>query len=220
MATDYKTTFRRYGRFYRNVRKHMQRKEVLVSSNIILTFFTISFFAVFAIRPTALTISSLWREIKDKRSVQKQLEEKISNLEEAQTALASMEEDLELLDNALPSSVEFPRLVKTLEYLASTHNLLISSSNFSNIELYISVAQASESASEIETHSFSLGLTGSFSDIRSFVEDLEQLGRLISIKSISVGPLREQIRVDALDLGTSIDSDTYSFPEEAAIDSK
>lgn len=213
MAADYRTTFRRYGRFYKNVRQQMQRKEVLVSTNIILTFFSISFFAVFAIRPTALTISKLWREIKDKKTVQTQLEQKISDLSEAQSALASMEEDLILLDNAIPPTVEFSGFVRTIEYFASTHGLLISSSRFLNIKLYASEEEASASAAQIETHSFSLGLKGSFSDIRSFIADLEQLGRLISITNVSMQPSRRQEREGVFDLVIGMDFNVYSFPE-------
>jgi Tfp pilus assembly protein PilO len=165
MAADYQMTFRRYGRFYKNVRQQMKRKEVLVSTNIILTFFTISFFAIFAIRPTALTISKLWREIKDKKSVQTQLDQKISDLAEAQQALDSMEEDLILLTNAIPPTMEFSRFVQTIEYLVLTKNLIMSSNRFNNIELYVSAEEASASAAQIVTHPFSLSLKGSFSSI-------------------------------------------------------
>lgn len=216
MAADYQTTFRRHGRFYKNVQRQMRRKEVLVSTNIILTFFTISFFAVFAIRPTALTISGLWREINDKKSVQTQLEEKISTLAEAQSALESLEEDLKLLENAVPSTVEFSRLVRTIEYLASNHTLLITSNRFTNIEIYTSTVQATASAAQINKHSFSLGVQGSFTDLKSFINDLERLERLITITSISVELPKSQVRENAFDLEISLKPDVYSFSEGAA----
>jgi Tfp pilus assembly protein PilO len=217
MAADYQTTFRRYGRFYKNVRRQMKRKEVLVSTNIILTLFTISFFAVFAIRPTALTISGLWREINDKKNVQSQLEGKISNLSEAQSALESMEEDLQLLENAIPATAEFSRLVKIIEYLASDNGLVLSSNSFSNIKLYQSAQQATASAAQIETHSFSVGLRGTFSDLGSFINDLEQLDRLISITSLTIHSSKRQVRKGVFDLEVSLRSDTYSFPEGAEL---
>lgn len=213
MAADYQLTYRRYGRFYKNVRTQMQRKEVLVSTNIILTLLTISFFAVFAIRPTALTISKLWREIKDKKTVETQLEMKISDLAETQSALALLKEDLVLLDNAIPPNMDFSRFARTIEYLASTHGLLITSNSYSNIELWLSAERASASATEIKTHSFLLKLRGSFSDIRSFIAELEQLNRLISITSVSIQPAKNQERRGLFDLNIGIDSNIYSFPE-------
>lgn len=218
MAADYQKTFRRYGRFYKGARKYMQRKEVLVSTNVMLTLFAISFFAVFAIRPTALTISRLWREIKDKKTVQAVLEEKIGDLLEAQSVLVSLENDLVLLDHAIPPTVEFSRLVRLVEYLASTHGLQMPSNRFNDIELYVSEETATASAAQIETHSFTLALKGSFSEIRSFVADLERLDRLISITSVSVQPSRKQVREGVFILELGLDAEAYSFPGGSQLD--
>lgn len=213
MAADYKTTFRRYGRFYQSSRKYMQRKEVLVSTNVILTLFTISFFAAFAIRPTALTISRLWREIKDKQQVRQQLEEKIANLEEAQSVLSQVEEDLFLLDAAIPSSFEFSRFVRIIEYLIATHRLQLNSNLYQNIELYVSEKEASATAVAAQTHPLSIKMKGAFTDIRSFVTDLERLDRIISINSITITPSRKQQREGLFDLEVGIEAQTYSFPK-------
>jgi Tfp pilus assembly protein PilO len=213
MAADFQTTFRRYGRFYQSSRRYMQRKEVLVSTNVILTLFTVSFFAAFAIRPTALTITRLWREITDKREVRTQLEEKISSLEKAQASLIDVEDDLTLLNSALPPTPDFSRFLRIVEYLASTHSLLLNSSRFQDIELYVSEQAASAAAAEVVTHSFSLSLRGSFSNIRAFLADLQHLDRTISLRTVSIRGSKKQEGADVFDLDFSVDADAFSYPE-------
>lgn len=216
MAADFQSTFRRYGRFYQSSRQYMQRKEVLVSTNVILTLFTVSFFAAFAIRPTALTISRLWREIQDKTTVRQQLENKITELGEAQTALSTLTQELGQLDRAVPAGVDFTRLVRVVEYVAVKHGVLLTSSRFSQITLYADRSQASASAEagQLLTHPFSLTVSGSFSSLRSFIEELERLDRLITIRSITLRQARAQDQAGLFDLQMSIESSAYSFPKE------
>jgi len=185
MVSNYQENFRRYGRFYRNARKYAQRPEVLIPTSLILALFTISFFAVVAIRPTAITIASLWREIQEKITIQTKLRDKIAKLEEAQTAYAILENDLVLLDRALPANADFSRLVKKVEYLAFSHELSIDSGRYESLDLWLK--EASES-SDIGTHPFTLVIRGSFMQLRSFVTDLERLDRLLSIKVASLHP--------------------------------
>lgn len=212
MAADFQTTFRRYGRFYQSTRKYMQRREVLVSTNVILTLFTISFFAAFAIRPTALTISRLWREIRDKRTVQMQLTRKIADLGVAQSALADLGEDLSLLTAAVPATDEFSRLVRLVEYLASQQGLLLTASRFQDVTIYQSAEEATAGAAEVRSHPFSLSLTGSFRGMRSFIVDLERLDRFIAIRSLTLRPSREAGQEGTLGLQLTVELVAYSFP--------
>lgn len=217
MAADFQKTFRRYGRFYQNSRKYMQRKEVLVSTNVILTLFTVSFFAAFAIRPTALTITRLWREINDKRTVRTQLEAKIADIEKAQLALSEVEEDLVLLDTALPDTPGFSRLVRLIEYLASSNGMFLSSSRIGSIELYASEAVASKSAAQIGTHPFSLSLRGSYTNIRAFLSDFHKLDRIVSLRSVSIRSSKKQGSEEILDLELAVDVDAFSFSGRSSI---
>lgn len=219
MAADFQMTFRRYGRFYQSTRQYMQRKEVLVSTNVILTLFTVSFFAAFAIRPTALTISRLWREIQDKTTVRQQLESKITELGEGQAMLLDLEEELALLDRAVPPGADFSRLVRIVEYVAGKHGLALSSSRYSEIPLYESgtLASASAEAGQLVTHPFSLTVNGSFSSLRSFIEELERLDRLITVSSVTLRPTRAQAEEGLIDLQINVESSAYSFPKGAEL---
>ena len=73
-----------------------------VSIELFLSIFTVIFFAVFAIRPTLLTIADLIKEIEDKEDLIVQLDRKIASLSSAETEYRKFYYQLGLLDEAIP----------------------------------------------------------------------------------------------------------------------
>jgi Tfp pilus assembly protein PilO len=216
MAFDQKY-LRRYGYFYKNARRYASRREVMISTYLIISLFTVSFFAVVFIRPTAITIAKLWREIQDKKIVHSQLEKKIRDLEKAQSIYSSIEGDLVFLDRALPSTPNYSRFVKEVEYLAFLHGLLLNSAHYDGIELYSSET-ALDSESILGEYSFTLGLEGSYSQLQPFISDLEKLDRLVTLKSLGFTPLKSPEGSERFVVSLSLDSLTYSFPEGVDLD--
>lgn len=211
MAFDYKTQFHKYGRFYRGARKYTQKPEVLVSINLVLTLFAVAFFAIVAIRPTTITIAKLWKEIQDKKDTQVKLEKKIEELQKAQLAYAKIEDDLHLLKLALPGDVDFSRLALEIEYLASKHGLFMSSNRFDPVDVYVS--QDSELPAGLQQHTFSLVVNGSYSQFRSFVDELENIDRLVTIHTATVNQTLDRRNLLKYPLGMSLDSSVYSFSD-------
>jgi len=209
MAFQYQENFRRYGHFYRNARKYAQRPEVLIPTSFILALFTISFFAVVAIRPTAITIATLWREIQEKKTIQATLEQKITKLEEAQARYATLEEELSLLDRALPETPKFPHLAKEMEYLTLSHGLLTDSGRYETLELWVKEASASTS---IGTHAFTLVVRGPFIKLRPFISDLERLDRLLAIDMVTIQPSQKQELGGLYELTLTANLRAFSFP--------
>lgn len=207
---------RRYGHFYKNARRYASRKEVMISTYLIVSLFTISFFALVFIRPTAITIARLWREIQDKKAVHAQLEKKIQNLEKAQSLYTSIENDLILLERALPADHDYSRFLKEIEYLAFSHGIEIESAQYTGIVLYDS--EAKEAKSDLTEYSYNLTLRGSFLQIRPFVADLEKLDRLVTVRSIVINPTDQREDRNQYTLSLSIESLTYSFPENLGTD--
>ncbi len=206
------SSIRRYGRFYRNARKYASRREVLISTYLILSLFTVSFFAAVFIRPTAVKIARLWREIQDKRTVQTQLEKKIRDLEKAQTLYTSIEDELYLLERALPTEPHFNRFVQKIEYLSSIHEVRLHSGHYSSVELYRQ-EPATASSSELVAYPFDITLQGSFSGLKEFAQDLQSLDRMISLTSISMSPVASQEQEGIYELSATIESLMYAFPE-------
>lgn len=206
------TSSKRYGRFYRSARKYAARREVLISAYLILSLFTISFFALVFIRPTAVTIAKLWREIQDKKTVQVQLEKKIRDLAQAQNLYISIEDDLVYLKRALPEKPDFSRFVKEIEYLASSHGLQFATASYGDMELYSSDL-ATPSATQLSKYSFILTIHGLYSQLRSFLADLEKLDRIVTLHSVAISPSKRKEEIEIFELTLTFDSSMYSYSE-------
>ena len=69
---------------YQSVSQSFKRKKTQAYTMFILSLFTISFFSIFAIRPTLKTVTSLHREIEDLEKIDEKLTTKINQLISAQ----------------------------------------------------------------------------------------------------------------------------------------
>ncbi|HEX7018151.1 MAG TPA: type 4a pilus biogenesis protein PilO [Patescibacteria group bacterium] len=102
-----------------------QRPVAQASLELFLSICAVLFFAIFAIRPTLLTMSDLIKEIEDKRELSQKLDQKVAALASAQNELLSVQDRLQVVDQALPSE---PKLLESLSYLekiASDQQLVI-----------------------------------------------------------------------------------------------
>src|SRR3989344_6028300 len=98
-----------------------------VSLELFLSVATVVFFAVFAIRPTLVTMSNLIKELEDKRQLDQQLTQKIAALSTAQATFLNLQPRLVVLDEALPRQPNFLDSLKILEKVASQRRLIIAS---------------------------------------------------------------------------------------------
>jgi Tfp pilus assembly protein PilO len=98
-----------------------------VSIELFLSIGTVVFFAIFAIRPTLLTMSDLIKEIDDKKQLDQKLDQKVAALSTVQNVYTSLENRLVVLDQAIPSQPEFETVLKIIEKIASEQQLAISS---------------------------------------------------------------------------------------------
>ena len=110
-----------------------QKPVAKVSVELFLSIGAILFFAVFAIRPTLLTMSDLIKEIQDKQKLDKQLSQKIASLSTVQPLYLRLQDQISLLDEAIPSSPQLINSLKVIEKIASNLNLVINSMNIAEI---------------------------------------------------------------------------------------
>lgn len=171
----------RYQYYYRQIWKFYQKPVTKVSLGLLMTIFTISFFAVFAIRPTLNTIGELLRKIDDQRSVLEQLKRKTASLNTAQNEYLQISDQLYLIDDALPENNELRSLMTMIEATASFHELAINSMRLGDPISYSNIDKKNPG---IEEMSITLTINTSFNEIRPFIEDLSRIPRLVSVESI------------------------------------
>ena len=105
-----KTSTSRYSAYLQKISRFYQKKEVKIYTNLIFSLLAISVFIFFAIRPAVSTILSLNKEIKDQKEVVKRMDQKIENLKRAQKKYRSIENDLYLIEQALPTQAQIALL--------------------------------------------------------------------------------------------------------------
>jgi len=178
MAFNWKTEFYRYRRYFMNIRSFYGQKKVRVYTEIVLSFLTTAFFLFFAVKPTLITITGLVKEIKDKRMVAQKLEEKINNLNIAQREYFAIQEDLYLVDQALPKDSQISTLVKQLEVLTIKNNVSLEGIQYSSVMLV-----GGPKREETEKIEFKLSVKGSYQDLRNFLLSLNKLRRILIINA-------------------------------------
>lgn len=163
-----------------------QKPVAKVSLELFLSILTVLFFAVFAIRPTLLTMSDLIKEISDKEKLEKQLSQKIAALSTIQPLYLQLQDQLSVLDEAIPSQPQLIYSLKIIEKIASDLHLVISGINVTEIP-----EESDEQVSEISLTSFErinvpliISISGDYTSIRQFVESLKEYRRSFLIDTV------------------------------------
>lgn len=177
---------RRYQRYFVNLGAYYQRKDIKVYTSLILSLFTIAFFGVFAIKPTLTTIAGLFQELQEKRTVNQKLQEKINNLNQAQTNFAQISSSIYLLDQALPQNPSVSQLIWQLEILAQKSNVAIKSLGVESLEMQ---GKNPNSQNEIL---FNLNLSGDYENLKTFLGSLESLRRVITVNSFAFSQSKKE----------------------------
>lgn len=182
--------YARYGRYFTRIRDaYLQKPVVQASLGVLLTLFTISFFSIFALRPTLNTISELLAQIRTQKEILEQLDQKIAAIALAQQVWTQELRRIPLVLQALPKNSEPETYLRQIEGLTIKHNLSLSSFKVDDVPLLGKKEGQSvkEQPAGTDTFTVSLSVRGSYSSLLSFLDDLETLRRPIKIESLSFG---------------------------------
>lgn len=161
----------------RTLNEFYQRPVARVSLELFLSVGAVIFFAVFAIRPTLVTMSDLVKEIEDKRDLDQKLTQKIASLSTAQTSYLDVQERLYLLAQTLPSTPDLIHSIKVIEKLASDQGVLIDSLTVTEVPREVS-PDVPFTKLKKNSYPVSMSLSGDYSNIRNFVQALISYRRL------------------------------------------
>ncbi len=156
-----------------------------VSLELFLSIGLIIFFAVFAIRPTLVTMTDLLQEIEDKKELEVQLKQKLASLLTVQSIYLNLEDQLYVLDEALPSSPQTIQSIKVIEKVASDLNLVITNLSLTEIPVEIEEEKsfALEELQRVDVP-VSVAVRGDYPTIRQFVENLMSYRRTFVVDTI------------------------------------
>lgn len=188
LENNYKLEYTRYRHYFHNLWAIYQKPTVKVSSALLLTLFTIIFFAAFAIRPTLVTVAELVKKIEDQRQVLNEMKKKSAALASAQQEYMAVQAKLPLLNAAIPSGEEIPELIRIFEGTAAFHQLVLESFTVGDIT-YASADTPHPPGQQ--TRTITLTVTGDYATIDSFIKDLQRLPRLATLESVTFTPPKD-----------------------------
>ncbi len=165
-------------KFYRNPVAKVST-ELFVSVGVVL------FFAMFAIKPTLVTIGELTSEIEAKEELVERLENKVISLTTAQESYQRFLPRMNLLDEAIPTQPRFINAIKIIEKIAGEENVIIDSISVERIPDEESFENINYEA--INQVGFDLELTvmGDYPSIRDFVGALQAMRRTFIVNEMS-----------------------------------
>jgi len=185
-----------------------------VSIELFLSIGTVVFFAIFAIRPTLLTMSDLIKEIDDKKQLDQKLDQKIAALSTIQNVYSSLENRLGVLDQAIPSQPEFENVLKIIEKIASEQQIAIS-----NIQVKEIPKLAPEDVPFKQKQRISLPIsitvTGDYQAIRNFVEAIITTRRSLIIDSM-IFSVNEERGIKKLQTNITINMQYFGTKNESS----
>ncbi len=211
MAFNYRTEYQRYRQYYTNLKKFYQQPVAKVSFFVLLSFFTVAFFSVAAIRPTVVTISQLIRDIEDKRKINDALGTKIKALDGIQAAILGVKNDLPLIFEALPEDAALGRLMQELEYSAQQTEVILVSVRFQPVKIPDPTLLRGGQAQAV---SFSVSVGGSWENVNRFLEKLARIGRVLAFKQMELLSGATVYRKQDITILANVDGEAYFAKKE------
>ena len=171
--------------------KKRNSKKFVKSIEISASFVLVTFFLIFAIRPTAYTIASLLGEIKAKEILSKQkLKPKIRNIIAAQQNFALIQKDYHLLDSSLPDSPSYSHLATQVLAAGYQNQVPFSKISFNSN----SDDDNQEKPALLTSYQVSLNQMASFPSVLNLLTQILDNRRLFEIEKISLS--RDQKAID------------------------
>lgn len=149
---------------------YKQRDDIKAYLEILLSLFAVGIFIIFAIKPTLVTIGSLFTKISVLEDTSNKLDTKIKNLGIAQTLYNNNQSKINLLDTSVPVSPNVAGYIRQVEGLEAKHNLSVVSMSVGGLNLIVASNSATPKA--IAT---TISVSGSYSDLQNFIKDVENL---------------------------------------------
>jgi Tfp pilus assembly protein PilO len=161
-----------------------------VSLGLVLSILTILFFAIVAIKPTLDTMAELIKQIEEKQQIDRKLSLKITALASAQTELATKEAPSAILDKAIPSTPDFNILLSMIEKIGSERGITFNSLLVTTVpkERSATISATTLTANNIESIPVSLSINGTYSQLFTALQDLQNLQRLVTIDRVEIVP--------------------------------
>lgn len=190
---------------YRRFSDMVKEKKMASYLTLTLTFVTLSFFGLFAIRPTLITAISLTKSVSELANLEGQYENKIGDIIRAQGEYEKIRDSVPLIDAALPTTPSFDALSQGLERLAQKNAIAI-------IQIQIDTVPLSKTpfTGILKQYNFTVSGHGTYLTINNYLQDLLKWKRIVTVSGLNIA--RDEATSSG-SLKVSIKGTTYYEPE-------
>jgi len=164
---------------YTRITPLIKNKKTVSYVTLSLSLFTLSFFGLFAIRPTLITAISLTKSVSELRKLKDAYENKIGDIIRAQSEYEKIRPNLPVLKTAIPEDPKFPALAKGLERFAATEKVLIDSLQISDVPI-----SKIDTTGDVQSYDFNIELIGDYANLSAYINHLINWKRIVTLSSI------------------------------------
>ncbi len=193
MAVGWKGSYYRYKEFFLNISAlYKEKADLRAFLEIVMSITAVIVFLLFALKPTALTIVGLLKQIDEEKQTLSILNQKIKDLATAQTLLNQNQNFIQSIDTAVPSSPNPDMLSKQVQGLASKNSIDVLGIAVNQVTLVGNIPITKnlpdikplpEGAHEM---SFSVSVRGSYTNLTNFIKDFENMRIATKIDNIGI----------------------------------
>lgn len=155
-----------------------KREDIRAYLGIFLSLFTVSFFSIFALRPTLITIGELNAQIKQERETLATLNQKVENLETASLNLQKVKADLTLLSQAIPTEPNPHLAIRQIEGLAAKEGVTMRDAAIGKTPL------VGDTKTGLQLYPFSFTFQGDAEKILNLLKNIGKLRRNILVETL------------------------------------
>lgn len=166
-------------RVHRRFTPKLDSKKTVSYFTITLSLLSISFFGLFAIRPTIITAISLYKSVADLKQINIDYENKISSLVQGQAEYEQIRDKIPLVEAALPHTSSFHKLTSSLENFAARSNIVITQLQIDGVPV-----SRQQPSSKLELYGFSMVTLGTYSNTYAYLQHLLNWKRFVTINSV------------------------------------
>lgn len=183
MALDYKNSLSRYRRYLQVVKEQPLWQASLW---VVLSLILLIVLVVFALRPTLVTIASLFGQIDKQEEIASRLDEKIQLVQNANEKLRAIRPRLELLDQAMPVGNEWAKYAQRFLDTATESGLEVTDLTFEGIT--VSGLMVGQKNTSLPPGFFGLNFSfvgkGDFDQVTEFLDIVENWRRVTVLSGV------------------------------------
>jgi len=177
----------------KNLQLFYDKPIVKVSLELVISVVVVTLLALFALRPTLLTMSELLKEIEEKEELDQALQQKIAALATAESEWQVFQSQVARIQQSFLQNPSLEEVLVYLEYLARKQEIFVFSMSVPDIAVQLNLSSdpsrpANSTAPNLAlaTYDVNFQVSGEYDKILDFAREIENQQPLMSIESIQI----------------------------------